>query len=250
MWPLARNLKIPFPRPVSKRHMGLPVYATIHAHRLRLKKERKKKTDASITQACSLKIHTSSLWACAGFFSLILTAFFTKKKYPFFTPEKDLTHHAKSGLLQLFSCVPVERCCWLIFMSWPCSFSALSSALNEHKKLPKHTSIPNTPAKNTTTRIFFFFFFFFARKAQLRYIIWFPKRSCLTQFYCWVSKARGGQDTCRRSVRANSWVWFRVPCIPLHHQPLRPEQHYVLMLSLVSVVTSFLSKDRLLWQLY
>lgn len=43
MWPPARNLKIPFLRPVSKRHTGLPVYATIHAHKLCLKKERKER---------------------------------------------------------------------------------------------------------------------------------------------------------------------------------------------------------------
>lgn len=42
--------------------------------------------------------------------------FFTKKKYPSFTPEEDLTHHANSGLLQLFFCALVERSCWLIFM--------------------------------------------------------------------------------------------------------------------------------------
>lgn len=75
MWPHARNLKIPFLRSVSKRHTGLPVYGTLHAHKLCIKKKEEKKWGVNITQANSLKIQMGSLWACAGFFSLILAGF-------------------------------------------------------------------------------------------------------------------------------------------------------------------------------
>lgn len=110
MWPHARNLKIPFLRSVSKRHTGLPVYGIVHACKLCIKKERgkKKKRGVNITQANSLKIQISSLWACAGFFSLIL-ARFSLLKHPSSTPEEVLTHHTKSDLLQIFPGELVER---------------------------------------------------------------------------------------------------------------------------------------------
>lgn len=127
-------------------------------------------------------------------------------------------------------------------MRWPRS-SALTSALNEQGKQPKYTCTPNTQAKKNYFRIHFH-----TRKVQLRYIMWFSKRSCFTQFYNGVSEANGGQDACLRSRRANSWAGFGVPGIPLDHKPLCCEQHCMLMVSSVSVATSFLSKGKLLRQ--
>lgn len=166
--------------------------------------------------------------------------FFTKKKYPSSTPEEDVTHHTHSGLLQLFSCALVERSCWLIFTRWPHSCSALPSALNEQEKLAKYTRTPNTQVEKNNFRIHFC-----TSKAQLRYIIWFAKTSCFSQFYRWVSEASGGQDTRLRSHRANGWVGFGVPSIPPDHKPLHHEQHYMLMVSLVSGATGFLRKGKL-----
>lgn len=75
---------------------------------LKKKEKKKKKRGVNITQANSLKIQISSLWACAGFFSLIL-ARFSLLKHPSATPEEVLTHHTKSDLLQIFPCELVER---------------------------------------------------------------------------------------------------------------------------------------------
>lgn len=81
MWPLTRNLKIPFLMLVSKRHTERPVYVTIHAQRLHLKKEQNKKKKKKREEGCYhnpgmlTKKRTSSPWAYVGFFSFIPTEF-------------------------------------------------------------------------------------------------------------------------------------------------------------------------------
>lgn len=164
MWLHARNLKIPFLRCFSKWYTGLPVYGSVHGHKLCIKKEKKKRGGVNITQANSLKILISSLRACAGFFSLIL-ARFSLLKHTSYTLRRFWPTTVNQAFFK-FSLAELWRGCENYFHIMTSFFCATFSLKLTGETAQMHLCNKHRLRKKTLRKKNLLL----SRKAQLRYI--------------------------------------------------------------------------------